>query len=36
MRLICALLPLLALAGCSSFQAAPDKVVAVPGERAAG
>ena len=33
MRLICALLPLLALAGCSSFQAAPDKVAAVPGGR---
>lgn len=33
MRLICAVLPLLALAGCSSFQAAPDKVAAVPSER---
>ncbi|MDM8349371.1 3-isopropylmalate dehydratase [Pseudomonas sp. sp1636] len=33
MRLICAVLPLLALAGCSSFQAASDKVSAVPGER---
>ena len=33
MRLICAVLPLLALAGCSSFQAAPDKVTAVPIER---
>lgn len=33
MRLICAVLPLLALAGCSSFQAAPDKVSAVPSER---
>ena len=33
MRLICAVLPLLALAGCSSFQAAPEKVTAVPAER---
>lgn len=33
MRLICAVLPLLALAGCSSFQADPEKVTAVPGER---
>jgi hypothetical protein len=33
MRLICAVLPLLALAGCSSFQADPEKVTAVPAER---
>lgn len=33
MRLICALLPLLALAGCSSFQAAPDHVKTVPADR---
>src|SRR3990167_6331240 len=33
MRLICAVLPLLALVGCSSFQAAPEKVTAVPAER---
>ena len=33
MRLICAVLPLLALAGCSSFQADPENVRAVPAER---
>jgi hypothetical protein len=33
MRLICAVLPLLALVGCSSFQAAPEKVTTVPSER---
>jgi hypothetical protein len=33
MRLICAVLPLLALAGCSSFQADPDAVRPVPAER---
>lgn len=33
MRSIFAVLPLLALAGCSSYQADPDKVTAVPGER---
>ncbi|UTW08670.1 3-isopropylmalate dehydratase [Pseudomonas benzenivorans] len=33
MRLTLAVLPLLALAGCSSFQAHPDKVTPVPEER---
>jgi len=33
MRSICAVLPLLALAGCSSFQADPENVRAVPAER---
>ncbi len=33
MRLIGALLPLLALAGCSSFQAAPGHAKALPSER---
>ncbi|WPC03956.1 3-isopropylmalate dehydratase [Pseudomonas benzenivorans] len=33
MRLICAVLPLLALAGCSSFPADPEHVSQVPGER---
>jgi hypothetical protein len=33
MRLICAVLPLLALAGCSSFQADPENLRPVPAER---
>lgn len=33
MRLICVVLPLLALAGCSSFQADPNAVRSVPAER---
>ncbi|HBX57588.1 3-isopropylmalate dehydratase [Pseudomonas sp. UBA2684] len=33
MRLIFAVLPLLALAGCSSYQADPDKVTQVPSDR---
>ncbi|SHM14728.1 3-isopropylmalate dehydratase [Phytopseudomonas punonensis] len=33
MRLIFAVLPLLALAGCSSYQADPDKVTAIPADR---
>lgn len=33
MRLIHAVLPLLALAGCSSYQAHPDKVTDIPAER---
>ncbi|SDK06811.1 3-isopropylmalate dehydratase [Pseudomonas indica] len=33
MRLIHAVLPVLALAGCSSFPAAPDKVAPVPDDR---
>ncbi|TBU72134.1 3-isopropylmalate dehydratase [Phytopseudomonas daroniae] len=33
MRSIFTVLPLLALAGCSSYQADPDKVTAVPAER---
>ncbi|WP_137819980.1 3-isopropylmalate dehydratase [Pseudomonas sp. 2FG] len=33
MRLICAALPLLALAGCSSFRAAPEQVTQVSDDR---
>ncbi|MDB6145561.1 MAG: hypothetical protein JWP80_4605 [Pseudomonas sp.] len=33
MRLICLVVPLLALAGCSSYSADPDKVVQVPASR---
>ncbi|MDH1264759.1 MULTISPECIES: 3-isopropylmalate dehydratase [unclassified Pseudomonas] len=36
MRLICAVLPLLLLAGCSSFKADPDKVTDVPADRLLG
>ncbi|WP_375741298.1 3-isopropylmalate dehydratase [Pseudomonas boanensis] len=33
MRMICAVLPLLALAGCSSFRADPNQVTQVPSDR---
>lgn len=33
MRLIYAVLPLLALAGCSSYQADPDQITDIPAER---
>jgi hypothetical protein len=33
MRLVCLVLPLLVLAGCSSFRAAPEKVTHVPNDR---
>jgi hypothetical protein len=36
MRLICAALPLLLLAGCSSWKAAPEDVTPVPVERLLG
>ncbi|NQD79310.1 3-isopropylmalate dehydratase [Pseudomonas sp. CrR14] len=36
MRSIFAVLPLLALAGCSSYQADPDQVTAVPADRLLG
>lgn len=33
MRMLCAVLPLLALAGCSSFRADPEHVTQVPADR---
>ena len=36
MRLICAVLPLLLLAGCSSWKAAPEDIRPVPAERLLG
>lgn len=33
MRMLCAVLPLLALAGCSSFRADPERVTQVPADR---